>query len=53
MTYSNDDYDSTAPQGRDEDYYEWAAEMMTSDDLDTEVNESPANNATFEDAEDE
>ena len=50
MTYSNDN-DSTAPQGRDEDYYEWQAEMMTSDDLDTEVNESPAKDATIEEDE--
>ena len=45
--------DSTAPQGRDEDYYEWEAEMLTLEDLDTEVNESPANNATIEEDEDE
>lgn len=49
MTYSGDnDYDSTAPQGRDEDYYEWEAEMLTLEDLDTEVNESPATDAQIE-----
>lgn len=52
MTYSSDnDYDSTAPQDRDEDYYSWQAEMMTSDDLDTEVNESPATDAQIEEDE--
>lgn len=48
MTYSNDDRDSTAPESRDSDYYEWEAEVLHAEDLDTEVNDSPAKDADIE-----
>lgn len=51
MTYIPDD--STAPEERDSCYYEWEAEMLELEDLDTEVNESPANNAEIVEGNDE
>jgi hypothetical protein len=55
MTYSSNndnDYDSTMPgEERDEDYYSWQAEILSLDDLDTEVNESPAKDAEIEEQE--
>lgn len=53
MTYSNGNGNGSA-HDRDEDYYTWEAEVLRSEDLDTEVNESPAADAQIvEDDEDE
>ena len=53
MTYSNGNGNGHHDDERDDDYYSWHAEVLRSEDLDTEVNESPANNATIEEDEDE
>lgn len=48
MTYSNGNGNGSA-HDRDDDYYSWEAEVLRSEDLDTEVNDSPAKDATIQD----